>query len=101
MAMLSIDYVPEFEGFDWSGGDGEKNWDRHQVMPQEAEQVFFNIPLLFRPDVNHSRREQRFYVLDQTDKGRELFVAFTLRDRRLRVISARDMSRKERRRYRL
>ena len=92
--------VPEFEAFDWSGGNAEKNWDGHGVTPLEAEQVFFNAPLLAGADVAHSQKEARFYVLGQTDEGRALFVAFTMRGRRLRVVSARDMSRKERRVYR-
>jgi len=92
--------VPEFESFDWSGGNAEKNWDGHGVTPLEAEQVFFNAPLLAGTDIAHSQKEARFYVLGQTDEGRELFVAFTMRGRRLRVVSARDMSRKERRIYR-
>jgi len=92
--------VPEFEGFDWSGGNAEKNWKRHHVTPLESEQVFFNTPLLAGADPAHSDKETRFYALGQTDEGRELFIAFTLRDRRLRVVSSRDMSRKERRVYR-
>ena len=92
--------APDFEGFDWSGGNAEKNWQRHRVTPLEAEQVFFNTPLLAGADAAHSRLERRFYTLGQTDEGRELFVAFTLRGKRLRVVSARDMSRKERKVYR-
>lgn len=92
--------VPEFEEFDWSGGNAEKNWERHRVTPLEAEQVFFNTPLLAGADLAHSQKEQRFYVLGQTDAGRGLFVAFTMRTKRLRVVSARNMSRKERRIYR-
>ena len=99
--MTEISNVPEFEGFDWSGGNAEKNWDGHGVTPLEAEQVFFNTPLLAGTDIAHSRKESRFYVLGQTDEGRELFVSFTMRGRRLRVVSARDMSRKERRVYKL
>ena len=98
--MPDITTVPEFDGFDWSGGNAEKNWERHQVTPLEAEQVFFNTPVLAGADVDHSQREKRFYALGQTDEGRELFVAFTLRAKRLRVVSVRDMSRKERRVYR-
>ncbi len=101
MVELSTDNLPEFEGFDWSGGNAEKNRERHRVEPQEAEQVFFNLPLLIGPDREHSRREKRFYALGRTDKGRELFIAFTMRSRLLRVVSARDMSRKERRAYRI
>jgi uncharacterized protein len=92
--------VPEFEAFDWSGGKAEKNWAGHGVTPLEAEQVFFNTPLFAGGDIAHSQKESRFYVLGQTDAGRELFVAFTMRGRRFRVVSARDMSRKERRFYR-
>ena len=92
--------MPDFEGFDWGGGNAEKNWERHRVMPLEAEQVFFNSPLLAQADEAHSVQERRFFVLGQTDEGRELFVSFTMRVKRIRVISARDMSRQERRIYR-
>lgn len=92
--------APDFEGFDWGGGNAEKNWKRHGVTPLEAEQVFFNTPLLWGDDQGHSGTERRFYALGQTNDGRELFVAFTMRGRHLRVVSARDMSRKERRVYR-
>jgi len=100
MHMIDTTSVPEFEGFDWSGGNAEKNWDRHRVAPQEAEQVFFNTPLLAGPDPAHSQTEPRFYALGQTDDGRELFIAFTMRGRCLRVVSARDISPKERKAYR-
>jgi hypothetical protein len=98
--MKDLVSAPDFEGFDWSGGNAEKNWKGHGVVPAEAEQVFFNTPLLWGDDPMHSGTEQRFYALGQTDEGRALFVAFTMRRRRLRVVSVRDMSRKERKVYR-
>ncbi len=98
--MKDMVSAPDFEGFDWNGGNAEKNWKEHGVAPAEAEQVFFNIPLLWGDDPVHSGLEGRFYALGQTDGGRALFIAFTMRGRRLRVVSARDMSRKERRAYR-
>lgn len=98
--MTDMVSVPDFEGFDWTGGNAEKNWKRHGVTPSEAEQVFFNTPLVCGDDRGHSGAEERFYALGQTDDGRTLFVAFTMRGRRLRVVSARDMSRKERKVYR-
>lgn len=98
--MNKADSLPEFEGFDWSGGNAEKNWAVHRVAPLEAEQVFFNRPLICVPDAAHSQNERRYYVLGQTDEGRELFVSFTMRSKRVRVISVRDMSRKERKEYR-
>jgi len=93
--------MPEFAGFDWSGGNAEKNWERHGVTPSESEQVFFNRPLLVADDIKHSPSEKRFYVLGRTDVGRELFIAFTVRETLVRVISSRDMSRGERGIYRL
>ena len=97
--MIELITMPDFEGFDWSGGNAEKNWDRHKVSPLEAEQVFFNSPLLAGEDAAHSQHERRLFALGQTDEGRELFIAFTVRGRKLRIVSARDMSRKERKVY--
>ena len=82
--------LPEFEGFEWDEWNIEKNWVAHEVTPQEAEQVFFNTPLILADDEKHSRIEKRYYVLGQTDEDRALFIAFTLRKRRIRIISARD-----------
>ena len=67
----------------------------------EAEQVFFNEPLLIVPDEKHSTMEQRIHALGHTDDGRLLHITFTLRDKetKIRVISARDMSRNERSYY--
>jgi len=98
--MLELISLPDFEGFDWSKGNAEKNWQSHQVSPAECEQVFFNSPLLTADDKKHSVKEKRWFVLGQTDAGRELLIAFTMRAKKIRVISARDMHRKERAVYR-
>jgi len=84
-------------GFDWDLGNDRKN-NKHGVSMAEAEQVFFNVPMLLLEDTSHSQREQRFHVLGKTDQGRALHITFTLRQLGLliRVISARDMHRKER-----
>jgi len=87
------------EGFDWDEANLAKNWEKHDVTPWECEQVFFNVPLVVADDLAHSAVEPRYYVLGQTDGGRRLFLVFTIRKRRVRVISARDMSPKERRAY--
>ena len=87
------------EGFEWDSGNAPKIWDRHEVSPGEAEQVFFNRPLVAKPDTRHSQQEKRFYALGQTDGDRYLFVVFTLRKKLIRIISARNMSRRERREY--
>jgi uncharacterized DUF497 family protein len=98
--MTELITVPAFEGFDWTGGNAEKNWGGPQVSPLEAEQVFFNSPLLAGEDDTHSQHEKRFFALGQTDEGRELFIAFTIRASKLRVVSARDMSRRKKTVYR-
>jgi uncharacterized DUF497 family protein len=84
-------------GFDWDEGNARKN-ERHGVTQAEAEQVFFNVPLLVLADPKHSDTEPRFHALGQTIDRRRLHLTFTLRgeDRLIRVISARDMHRKER-----
>jgi uncharacterized DUF497 family protein len=86
-------------GFDWDRGNLDKNWKLHGVPFWECEQVFFNEPLLVVEDVSHSGVEKRYYALGRTDAGRRLFVVFTIRRNLVRVISARDMSRRERKRY--
>jgi len=96
---METDSLPELEGFEWDQGNVEKNWLTHQVTPQECEQVFFNRPLSVADDAKHSRVEKRFFVLGQTDEDRPLFIAFTVRKKRIRVICARDMNRKERKVY--
>jgi len=86
-------------GFDWDKRNINKNWLKHKVSPAECEQIFFNRPLVVQDDVLHSKIEKRFFALGRTDSKRNLFIAFTVRGRRIRVISARDMSRKEREVY--
>lgn len=88
-------------GFDWDAGNERKNIDKHGVSKEEAEQVFFNEPLLLLIDEAHSGKELRFHALGETDDRRYIHITFTLRDegRKIRVISARDMHRKERRMY--
>lgn len=87
-------------GFDWDDGNSDKNWEKHRVSDAEGEQVFFNRPLLVRGDSAHSETEKRFFVLGRTNAGRKLFVAFTVRHDLIRVISARDMTRREAQEYR-
>lgn len=88
----------EFSGFEWDAGNWEKN-RKHEVHAFECEQVFFNKPLLILDDAKHSVAEDRFAAFGQTDRGRRLVVVYTRRGNLLRVISARDMNRKEREFY--
>jgi uncharacterized protein len=91
--------LAECEGFRWRAGNSTKMWDRHRVRPTECEELFFNRPLIVKSNEEHSERELRFFALGQTDGARLLFVAFTIRGRLICAVSARDMSRKERRVY--
>ena len=92
--MIGLDTIT---GFDWDADNARKN-EKHGVSSAEAEQVFFNAPLLLVEDTRHSAREPRFHALGKTDEGRLLHITFTLRSagQKIRVISARDMHRKER-----
>lgn len=82
-------------GFEWDKGNEQKN-AKHCVTPAEAEQVFLNEPLVVLDDLKHSDTEQRYHALGQTGEGRLLHITFTIRTNMIRVISARDMHRKER-----
>jgi len=94
------DQLKECTGFQWDEGNAAKNRDKHDVSQSECEQVFFNQPLVLRRDSKHSEKESRFYVLGRTDRERLLFVVFTIRGDKIRVISSRDMTASEKQRYR-
>lgn len=85
-------------GFNWDEGNSRKNSEKHSVSQSESEQIFFNEPLLVLEDSKHSQDEARYHALGETDDRRRLHITFTLRadGTLLRVISARDMHRKER-----
>ena len=91
--------VRSLDGFEWDEGNRDKNWLKHQVSNGECEEMFFNIPLLVADDIEHSQAEQRYFALGRTNNGRLLFVSFVIRAGKIRVISARDMHRKERKFY--
>jgi uncharacterized DUF497 family protein len=83
------------QDFEWDEGNIKKNWERHGVSHIECEEIFFNKPIIVKKDELHSTREDRYFVLGKTDTGRMLFIVFTLRGNKIRIISARDMNRKE------
>ncbi len=98
--------LAETTGLDWDAGNIYKIWETHQVSLNEAEEIFFNKPLLLLPDDKHSIMEQCYSALGKTDKERRLFITWTVRHASsakhgslVRVISARDLSRKERTLY--
>jgi hypothetical protein len=93
------DLVPGLEGFEWDAGNADKNWLRHAVRQAQAEQALLDTPLVVAADVGHSEAEARLLALGHTDAGRLLTIVFTVRGRRIRVISARAMSKTERTTY--
>jgi uncharacterized DUF497 family protein len=96
--MIDLDRIA---GFEWDDGSRRKSEDKHDVSPGEAENIFFNDPLTIAEDDKHSESERRFNALGRTIENRLLHVTFTLRKNGtlIRVISARDMNRKERKVY--
>ena len=97
--MGTYDDLEKCTGFEWDDGNQGKNWEKHEVTDAECEEIFFNDPVIAGADAAHSKRERRYFALGQTDTGRTLFVAFTIRKQLIRVISARDMTRAELRKY--
>ena len=87
------------EGFQWDAGNTDKNVLGHDVTQSEAEEIFFHAPVVLIEDAKHSTAESRFLIYGATNAGRLLAAAFTIHGRRVRIISVRDMSRQERRRY--
>lgn len=90
-----MEIIPEPLEFEWDKGNKDKNVHKHKVANQEAEEVFGNEPLVMAEDKKHSKHEQRYQALGKTNKGREMFLSFTVRENKVRVISIRDMNKKE------
>jgi uncharacterized DUF497 family protein len=96
--MIDLDQIA---GFDWDAGNSRKSADKHDVSQAEAESVFFNDPLIVVEDTKHSETGPRLHALGKTAQNRLLHITFTIRQNgtMVRVISARDMHRKERKIY--
>ena len=92
---MSADEPQNIAGFEWDGGNVDKNYLKHGVSNTEAEEVFFDDTLIVFEDVEHSQHERRYRCLGKTDKDRKLFVFFTVRNSKIRIISVRDMNKKE------
>ena len=97
--MNNYNILQKCTGFEWDQHNSQKNWEKHKVTPAECEQVFFNQPIVIVEDIKHSQSEKRFYALGKTDLRRKLFIVFTIRNNLIRVISARNMNKKEKRSY--
>lgn len=94
--MLKLD---EYKVFEWDKGNIDKSYQKHGVTPNEAEEAFLDDQTLILRDIKHSQREARYLLIGKTTEGKLLFVAFTLRGRTIRIISARKANRKEKSQY--
>lgn len=88
----------KIEGFDWDKGNLE-HIKKHQVNYKECEETFLNKPFILNKEESHSRTEERFRVYGQTNRGRLLTMIYTIRANKIRIVSARDQSRKERKEF--
>lgn len=86
-------------GFEWDKGNITKKWEIHDVSTSECEQIFFNQPIILKRDKEQSKLENRYYALGRTNMNRLLFAVFTVRNKKIRIISARDMTDSEMERY--
>jgi len=92
--------MPHPDDFIWIPAIEDKIWNKHRVEPEEVEEVFENRPRIFRGPKGHYPGEDIYYALGQTDEGRYLFVVYIKKqDGQALILSARDMTAKERRRF--
>jgi uncharacterized DUF497 family protein len=92
-------WFEEIIGFDWDERNLDKSYQKHGISPEESEEVFLDENLKVLPDFKHSQKEKRLIALGKTFKGKILFVVFTIRRKKIRVISARSANKKERKYY--
>ena len=81
--------------FQWDKGNIDKNWTKHKVTNKECEEIFFDKDKKVAKDIFHSKKEERYIILGKTKKGRVLYTVFTIRNNKIRVISSRNINRKE------
>src|SRR5947209_3649272 len=92
MVIVDLPFVISFEWDEWNK---YKNWIKHKVIGEEAEEAFYDEKRLILEDSKHSEQETRYILFGRTEKGRFLFIVYTLREEKVRIISARDVNRKE------
>jgi len=91
--------LSKITSFDWDQGNIDKSYLKHGITPNEAEEVFLDDEILLLEDIKHSKQEERFEAIGKIAKGSTLFLAFTVRRDKIRIISARAANKKERRLY--
>lgn len=87
-------YTDDME-FEWDEGNQDKNFEKHGVSGEEAESVFWDSHKVQRPDPFHSLNEKRFVLIGNSKLQRLLFIVYTIRKDKIRIISARCLNKKE------
>ena len=91
--------LKEVSGFEWDAHNKEKSFIKHEVTNEECEETFFDYNKKIQKDNLHSINEKRYVLMGQTKQNRLLYIIFTIRKNKIRVISARDINKKERKLY--
>lgn len=91
--MASPRNITEFE---WDEGNLDKSYVRHEITPNESEEIFLDEKLHIETDIKHSQIEERYIAIGKTFNNKVLFVVFTTRKSKIRIISARIANKKER-----
>lgn len=88
-----------YKGFEWDKGNIDKSYEKHGITPKESEEIFLDENLQIGRDLEHSQKEKRYLALGKTFEKKILFVVFTLRSHKIRIVSTRRANLKERRNY--
>ena len=94
--MLDLNKLTEFE---WDKGNIDKSFKKHNISPNEAEEIFLDKNLKILRDIRHSQKEERFIALGITINGTKLFIVYTVRGGKIRIISSRPMNKKQKNYY--
>lgn len=94
--MKILDKSIEFE---WDKGNLDKNWLKHKVTNKESEESFFDENKIIYKDIFHSNKEERYILLGKTKNYKLLYTVFTIRNKKIRIISSRTTNKKEEKIY--
>lgn len=97
--MATVKIQEKLAKFEWDSGNLDKSYLKHGILPKEAEEIFLCEESLVIEDIKHSQKEERFIIIGQTLDQKNMFVVFTIRKDKIRVISARRMHKNELRKY--
>jgi len=98
-SVMDGEIFEQITGFEWDTGNKGKNFTRHEVTDEECEEVFFDQNKNILRDILHSKKEERYILMGKTKKSRLLFIVFTIRKDKVRIISSRDLNKKEHKLY--